>query len=110
MGSKKITELNESTSPANTDLLVIYDVAGQETKKIQVQNIPTAGLTPLPATGSVDDINQIFGFTRKPTFINVNGSLYPEATGAYAWTWNAGTSEATLAMPVGVGGFIQGVI
>ena len=110
MRSKKITELTEETSPANDDLLVIYSVGGEETRKIKRSQFTSAGLTPLVATGAVDDINQVFSFIQKPTLININGALYPEATGVFSWTWNAGTLEATPALPVGVGGFIHGVV
>lgn len=106
--SKKITELNELTSPASDDLIPIYDVSAGETKKIKPQYLTSGGLTLLTATGVVDDTNQLFDFSQKPTLININGALYPEGVGAFAWSWSDPT--VTLAIAVGTGGFIEGVI
>lgn len=61
----------------------------------------------LSPTGDVDDSNLEFTFSEEPLMININGALYPKETGIYNWTWSAGT--ATLAVPVGTGGFIVGV-
>ena len=107
-GSKKISELNELTTPASEDLLVIYDADEEETKKIQAGNLTLGGFTRLPATGTVDDANQVFSFSRKPTVININGGVYPEDTGPFAWSWSA--PNVTLAIPVGSGGFIEGLV
>jgi len=43
MANKKITELTALTTPADTDVLAIVDVAGAETKKITVANLTGGG-------------------------------------------------------------------
>lgn len=64
-----------------------------------------------PTSGNVDDSNLAFVFTLKPFLIVVNQRTYREGVG---WTWNAGTSTATLSAtdpgPVGTGGDIYGII
>lgn len=72
---------------------------------IDLDNIP---LRILPATGTVNGSNLEFTFSEEPLMININGALYPKETGVYNWTWSAGT--ATLAIAVGTGGFIHGVV
>jgi len=61
-------------------------------------------------SGAINDSNLIFGFASKPLLIIVNNRTYRENGG---WTWNAGTSEATLAADpgaVGTGGEIYALI
>jgi len=43
MANKKITELTALTTPADTDVLAIVDVAGAETKKITVADLTGGG-------------------------------------------------------------------
>ena len=62
----------------------------------------------LEATGDVDDSNVTFTFTEEPIYIIINGLMYPKETGVYNWTWD--TLTATLAIPVGSGGFIKGLV
>lgn len=62
----------------------------------------------LAATGDVNDSNVTFTFTEEPTYIIIRGVIYPKETGIYNWTWSSPT--ATLAAPVGTGGFIQGLV
>ena len=62
-------------------------------------------------TGTIDDSNTAFVFTKEPTLISINGSLYSNAStvgGTVVWTWSGST--ATLAFPVGTGGDVYGVI
>lgn len=71
----------------------------------------SGGITILPATGTVNDVNLAFVFTEKPTQIVINGLSYREAStsgGVAVWTWNAGLLTATLQFPVGAGGDIYG--
>ncbi len=65
-----------------------------------------SSITPLTATGAVDDSNTAFTFTTKPSLVVVNGASYRENHG---WSWTAGTLTATLDAPVGVGGDIYGI-
>lgn len=61
--------------------------------------------------GTIDDSNTAFVFTKEPTLISINGSLYSSAStvgGATVWTWSGST--ATLAFPVGSGGDLYGII
>mgnify|MGYP003144827105 CR=1 FL=1 len=51
MADKQITDLNALTTPAATDVLAIVDVAGNETKKIEVQNLVSGG------TGTVTSVD-----------------------------------------------------
>lgn len=64
-----------------------------------------------PTSGAVNDANRAFVFASKPFLIVVNQRTYRENAG---WTWNAGTSTATLSAtdpgPVGTGGDIYGII
>jgi len=39
MADKRITQLNELTSPANNDLFAVVDVSAQETKKVSYGNL-----------------------------------------------------------------------
>ena len=48
MATKKITELNELETANDNDLLVIVDVANNETKKIKAVNIGTGGGVDIP--------------------------------------------------------------
>lgn len=61
----------------------------------------------LVATGAIDDSNVEFEFDFKPSLIIINSAIYPEGSGVYNWSWNSGI--VTLAIPVGVGGFIVGL-
>lgn len=60
-----------------------------------------------PTSGAINDTNTQFVFSQKPNIIVVNGSQYRENKG---WTWNAGTTTATLSSPVGTGGDIYALI
>jgi hypothetical protein len=111
MRSKTITELTEMTTPpAADDLLVIYDVSAQETKKIKPSNLGTGGFRKLVTASVIDDMNTEFVFTERPTELNINGGLYGEGDGVFAWTWSEIDLKATLAIPVGTAGFIHGVV
>lgn len=77
-----------------------------------VQINSTGGLTILPATGLINDTNQNFIFTQKPSIIVMNGISYNDGAttgGVTAWTWNSGTNTATMFSPVGVGNNIFGI-
>jgi hypothetical protein len=63
----------------------------------------------LSATGTIDDSNTAFTFTRKPTVIIYNGVAIIETGGAVTWSWDAGSLTATLSSPVGTGGSIFGL-
>lgn len=65
------------------------------------------GMTLLSPTGTVDDSNTDFVFSQEPTVIVVNGLSYRKNHG---WTWNSGTSTATLANPAGTGGDVYGEV
>lgn len=60
----------------------------------------------LTATGTIDDSNKDFVFASEPTLIIINGAAYTSTGGAITWTWNSGTTTATLSQPVGTGGNI----
>lgn len=51
MADQKITQLTALTSAANTDVIPIVDVAGNETKKIEVQNL----IPPSTAPNTITD-------------------------------------------------------
>lgn len=53
MADKTITELNPLVTPASTDVLAIVDVAGNETKKIEVGNLVDSGVTDVTATAPI---------------------------------------------------------
>lgn len=63
------------------------------------------GFTKLTATGTIDGSNKAFVFTQKPTYIVSDHAWYqtvnagPTASPTTNWTWNAGTSTATMAVP-----------
>lgn len=62
-------------------------------------------------SGAINDANLVFGFTSEPKQIVVNGQSWRKTSqvgGVAAWTWNGGTSQATLWNPVGAGGDIYG--
>ncbi|WP_395019792.1 hypothetical protein [Dongia sp.] len=63
----------------------------------------------LTATGTKNDSNLDFVFASQPTALVINGAWYIQTGGAITWTWNSGTSTATLSVPVGTGGSIYGV-
>ena len=107
--SKKISELTELVSAADDDLIAIVDTSTGETKYIQKSNLVTGvAAERLIATGAINDSNKAFTFTKEPTYIVINGVMYPKATGVYNWSW--ATLTATLAVPVGTGGFIEGLV
>ena len=60
----------------------------------------------LVPTGTIDDSNLDFVYTRKPRLVFINGTAYRENDG---WTWTAGTLTATLFSPVGTGGKTFGI-
>jgi len=65
------------------------------------------GFTILPATGAVDGSNVTFTYTKKPSYIVIDGGTYPENT---RWTWSGLT--ATYSVPPiasGDGGFTFGI-
>ena len=71
------------------------NVGGNETITITAGS--GAAFTELPiVSGSVDGTNAIFEFSQKPTYLVSDGAWYKENEG---WTWNSGTSEATLTIP-----------
>lgn len=55
MADKTITDLTALATPASTDVLAIVDVAANETKKIEVQNLVTGG-------GGTNNVIQTFAF------------------------------------------------
>ena len=55
MADKTITDLNPLVTPASTDVLAIVDVAGNETKKIEVGNLVGSG-------GGVNNVMIPYGF------------------------------------------------
>lgn len=63
-----------------------------------------AGLSVLSATGSIDNSNVVFTFTKQPTLVVVNGTSYRNGHGVAI----SGTT-ATLDNPVGTNGDIYGL-
>lgn len=59
------------------------------------------GFTELPATGTVNGLNAVFGFTQQPTYIVSDSAIYKplDNNGNVQWTWNSGTSQATMTIP-----------
>ena len=110
--SKKISELTKLATAADGDLIPIVDTSEGETKYIEKSDLVPAssGAERLTATGLVDDSNKTFTFEEEPTYIIINGVMYPKATSIFNWSWTAGTLTATLAVPVGAGGFIEGLV
>lgn len=64
----------------------------------------SASLTPLEATGTIDDSNVTFTFASEPTLVVVNGASYRDGKGCTI----SGTS-VTLDNPIGTGGDIYGL-
>lgn len=74
---------------AGTGVTITRDSTGRST-------ISASGLTELdPTSGSINSVNKAFVFASKPTYIVVDAATYRENKG---WTWNAGTSTATLSI------------
>lgn len=90
-----------------TNSTVKYSVGIQGAISIEVDN--SGALSPLTATGTIDDSNKAFTFASKPTVLVINGALYQQTGGAITWTWNSGTLTATLSIAVGTGGSIFGL-
>lgn len=80
--------------------------------RIEINHAPSIifgeSTTILNATGTIDDSNTAFTFTRQPSELVINGASYQQTGGAITWTWAAGTFTATLSSPVGIGGSIYG--
>ena len=100
-----ITRAQESTSATtkNTADKTYKMILGATAKTIT--DLETKRIT---ATGTIDDSNTTFTFTEEPIYIIINGIMYPKATGIFNWSWAGST--ATLAIPVGSGGFIEGLV
>jgi len=129
---KKITELSPLTTSLDDDVIVIVDIAEDETKKqtkgnflheiqgdiddhIDDTNNPHS-VTPsqigalsgvITATGTIDDSNIRFVFQQKPLLVCINGAMYRENKG---WSWELSTLTAILTFPVGFNGDIFGII
>lgn len=109
--SSSISNLTALTSLADDDVFVVDDVSANTTKKVTKATLATlfGGLSRIQATsGAADDSNMVFGFDSEPTYLNINGALYPKGVGIFNWSWSGGT--VTLAYPVGTGGFIEGLV
>ncbi len=105
MADKKISDLNEVTSPNSSDVLPI--VNSGETKKITVANLASSLVSTAVEvpTGDVDDSNTDFVFTKAPILVNVNGVFYRENNG-----WTIVGLIVTLAFPAGTGGDVYGLV
>lgn len=59
------------------------------------------GVSELTATGSVNGTNASFTFTSKPKYVVSDGAWYKETNriGETVWSWNGGTSTATMTVP-----------
>lgn len=71
------------------------------TADITISATGGGGFTVLPATGVVNAVNPTFGFTQEPSYIVSDGAWYTplDSNGGTQWTWDAGTSEATMVIP-----------
>ena len=105
-----VTRAQEDTSASakNTADKTYKMILGATAKTITDLTALTGTTKRLTATGLVNDSNKTFTFTEEPTYIIIRGVMYPKATGVYNWTWD--TLTATLAVPVGSGGFIEGLV
>lgn len=107
-----VTRAQESTSATNKNTGgSTYQMMLSPTQKTitDIQSeIDGARLSRLTATGTVDDSNTTFSFSEEPLLLNINGGLYPASTGIYNWSWS--DPNVTLAVAVGAGGFIEGLV
>ena len=108
--SKKISELVELELADDDDLIAVVDTSAEETKYIQKSNLVSSGtgVERLTTESVVDDSNLTFVFTKEPTYLIINGVMYPKGVGIFSWSWD--TLTATLAVPIGTGGFIEGLV
>jgi hypothetical protein len=106
---KNIVSAIEATLQNRTQLLVQM-IGGVKTRLDTLEaSSATLANSILTATGTIDDSNVAFVFTRKPSVIIHNGIAIIETGGSITWSWNAGASTATLSSPVGTGGSIFGL-
>lgn len=96
------------TVSAGTNILLTR--SGQNIRIAAISVSPTS-FGEMTATGSRDTTNKDFTFSSQPVFIVANGfTLHYSATAnPYSFTWNAGTSTATIPQPVGTSGVIYGM-
>lgn len=94
------TLIGVSSSDGTTPTLVYVDPV---THRLYVDLVGGGGgFILLPATGTIDGSNQAFTFTQQPTYIISDHAWYtainvgPTASPTTNWTWNAGTSTATM--------------
>lgn len=94
MADQKITQLTALTSAANTDVIPIVDVAGNETKKIEVQNlVPTSNTIEVGTLSAAGDYGIGSDLFVTATQVVTAGECY--AYDASGWVSGNATSVAT---------------
>ena len=97
MADKTITELTPLVTPASTDVLAIVDVAGNETKKIEVQNliptVPTSNTIEVGTLSAAGDYGIGSDLFVTATQVITAGECY--AYDASGWVSGNATSVAT---------------
>lgn len=80
-----------STSPG----IILRGQIDQITGRILVDSSSSSGISLLTATGTKNGLNTAFTFIQEPTVIVSDNATYRVNFG---WTWNAGTSTATMSI------------
>jgi hypothetical protein len=83
------------------NLSIVRLTADPATGALLVSTTGGGSFTVLPATGTVNGVNNVFTFTQKPSYLVLDHGWYAptNSNGTTNWTWNIGLLQATTTIP-----------